>query len=50
MYEMLRGWERLLCKFIYFLTNALVEEFFSLAWSSYNKHRVIIGENIYRAI
>ena len=32
MYEMLRGWG-LLCKFMYFPTNAVVAEYFSLAWS-----------------
>ena len=32
MYEMLRGWG-LLCKFMYFPTNAVLAEYFSLAWS-----------------
>ena len=30
---MLRGWG-LLCKFMYFRTNAVVAEYFSLAWST----------------
>ena len=32
MYEILRGWGPL-CKFMYFPTNAVVAEYFSLAWS-----------------